>query len=109
MDDIEVLGMIIQVLLVIAASCVTLFPVLYSFYPWKTTKLGRILMFQGIAFAWSLDLTVLFQFWLPDSILLLFWIQAVSFAMIALATSLLTWKMWVLNRRRRAGDPTANH
>lgn len=91
--DVQVLTVWIQLCLLLAAFFATLFPVLYSFAPWWSTRLGRALMLQGIAFALALDLTLLFSFWVPEDILVLFWVNAIVFTLIAFATGYLTWKM----------------
>jgi hypothetical protein len=36
-----------------------------------------------------LDVTVLFQFWQPEDILIYFWVEAITFALIAVSTGLL--------------------
>lgn len=95
--DIETLTRIVQVCLFIAAFCSTSFPLLYSFFPWRSTKLGRLLMLQSVSFALALDCTLLFQFWFPEDILIIFWINALVFILIAVATASLTWMMWTTN------------
>lgn len=99
--DIVVLTHVLQVCLVIAAMFTTSFPVVYAFFPWRSTRLGKILMGQGVSFALTLDLTVLFQFWEPSNILVLFWVEAFGFALIAVSTGALTWMMLRVNSRRR--------
>lgn len=99
-EDIEVLTKIIQICLYVAAFFVTAFPVLYAFSPWYSTKLGRLLMLQAIAFASAVDLTALFQFWQPKSVLVYFWIETLTFIFIAIASGLLTWGLWRTNHSK---------
>lgn len=47
-------------------------------------------MMQSIAFAAAIDVTVIFQYWEPRSILLQFWIEVIIFSLIALASAALT-------------------
>ena len=91
--DIHLLTLWIQGCLILAAISTTAFPVLYAFAPWWSTRLGRGLMIQGIAFALAIDLTLLFTFWETDNILLLFWVNAVVLTLLAFASGYLTWKM----------------
>lgn len=91
--DIETLTQWLIGMLVIASICATAFPILYLFAPWYKTRLGRALMIQGWAFALALDVTLLFQFWQPKNIMVLFWVNAFVFTLIAFATGYLTWKM----------------
>lgn len=95
--DIETLTKLIQICLVIAAFCASSFPVLYAFFPWRSTMLGRLLMLQSISFAVALDLTLLFQFWFPKDILVIFWVNALVFLLIAVATAALTVMLWMTN------------
>lgn len=100
-DDIELLTKWLQGCLILAAIFTTLFPVLYSFFPWTSTLLGKLLMFQGISFALAVDTTLLFQFWVPSHIMVIFWINAIVYTMLAASTALMSWKLWQLDRRRR--------
>lgn len=90
----------IQTCLAVAAFFTTLFPVLYMFSPWYKTKLGRVLMLQAVAFALAVDLTLLFQFWTPDNIYVVLWLNVFVFTLIAVATGLLTWGMWRINHNK---------
>ena len=95
--DIEVLEMIIVIDVVIAAFFTTAFPILYLFSEWNKSKLGKILMLQGVAFALAVDLTLLFAFWTPKDILVQFWVSAFVFTFIAFATGALCWMLWRTN------------
>ena len=58
-------------------------------------------MLQAVAFALAIDLTLLFHFWTPSSILLILWINALVFTMVASSTFALTVMMWKANRKNR--------
>lgn len=83
--DIETLTHVLEIVLTIAAIFATAFPVIYMFFPWYSTWLGRFVMLHAISLALALDMTVLFQHWTPKDILVYFWIQLVIFGMIAVA------------------------
>lgn len=102
--DIGVLTRWIQACMIIAAFFTTAFPFLYAFFPWRSTRLGRVLMLQGIAFATVLDMTVLFQFWEPSNVFVIFWVEALGFAFIACTTGWFSWLMVLANRKRRRND-----
>jgi hypothetical protein len=95
--DIETLRMITRIVLVIAAIGSTSFPVVYAFSPWRTRAVGRVLMLLGVSLALAVDLTVLFIFWTPSSIMLRFWINILILSAIAISTFSVTWTMWRLN------------
>lgn len=100
--DVEVLQQWILICVGFAALNTTFFPVLYLFSEWNESKLGRILMLQGVAFALAIDLTFLFAFWRPEDILVLFWINAAAFTLVAVATGLLTWMLWRTNHSKHS-------
>lgn len=83
--DPEVLENILKIALIIAAVFATIFPILYSFSPWFSTPLGRVLMLHGISLALALDVTVLFFYWQPKDILVIFWVEIIVFSLIAIA------------------------
>lgn len=99
--DIDVLTQWIRVVLWISAICTTSLPMLYAFYPWRSTRLGRLFMLMAFSFATAIDLTLLFQYWMPKNILVVFWVDAIVFSLIAISTSLMTWKIWYLNHEHR--------
>lgn len=99
--DIETLTQIIKWALYVTAFFTTAFPVLYAFSPWWSSTLGRLLMFMTVSFAMIVDVTVLFQFWQPTDILIIFWVQVVCFALVAISTALLTILMVRMNYYRR--------
>lgn len=101
--DIEVLRAWLLVMAVIAAAGATAVPILYSFLPWTRHQIGPPFMLQAVALAGALDMTVLFAFWRPDDILVVFWAQALVFTAIAVSTSTLVWvtiRMRYQNRKR---------
>lgn len=77
----------------IAAVCATLFPIIYAFSPWFSTVLGRVLMLQSVSFALALDVTLLFAYWHPDDILIIFWTDVMVFTLIAISTVALTFML----------------
>lgn len=99
--DIHTLTEWLRCVLIIAAVCTTAFPVLYSFANWTSTALGKIVMAHSIAFALAMDVTVLFQYWHPNDILAVFWVEALMFTFIAIATTALTYMLWLYNYRKR--------
>jgi hypothetical protein len=103
--DVDVLKNWIQACLVLAAIFTTAFPILYLFSPWYSTKLGRLLMLQAVAFAIAIDCTLLFQFWFPSNILVIFWINAIVFFLIAISTGALTLMLWRTNHNKRPPHP----
>lgn len=54
------------VLLLWVSVVTTLFPVLYAFTPWYRSVLGRIMMANGIAFAFTVDMTLVFNFFATE-------------------------------------------
>lgn len=98
--DIHTLLHWLRVVLIVAAICATLFPILYLFSHWWSTMLGRLLMLQGVAFALALDVTCLFTYWRPTDILVEFWIDVIVFTLIAVATASLTVMMIRANYKK---------
>lgn len=95
----ELLSMWILACIIIAAIGTTTVPILYSCFPWRTRRLGRMFMLQALSFAAAIDLTALFSFWTPKSILVLFWVNAIVFTGIAISTSALAWVMWEIKKK----------
>lgn len=91
----------IRVGLWVAAICTTSFPLLYLFSPWYGSKIGRALMLQGIAFAVTVDITLLFQYWETENLMLIFAINLFAISFIATASAALTVMLWVSNYKRR--------
>lgn len=89
----------LHIFLITAAVCTTLFPLLWAFSPWYRTLVGRLLMLQSIALALAIDVTTYYQFVeiKPDDIMFIFWLNAVVFGLIALASVLLTVTMIRMN------------
>ena len=89
--DIEVLRAWLLVVVIVAAVGATAVPILYSFLPWRKHRIGPPFMLQAVAFAGALDLSVLFAFWRPKDVLIIFWVQALVFTAIAISTTTLVW------------------
>lgn len=99
--DINVLRAWLLAVVFIAAVGANSFPIIYSFFPWRSHLIGRLLMLQGVAFAAAIDMTVLFAFWTPEDILVIFWVQGLVFTGIAWSTISLTWGMWRMNHPKK--------
>lgn len=101
--DIEELRQWTQFFLLVASICTTAFPIIWAFSRWWTTLVGRLLMFQAVAFSFAIDMTLFFQYWEPgqDDIMKLFWLNAFVFGLIAISTMLLTVTMVRMNYLRR--------
>jgi hypothetical protein len=76
----------LRVFLIAAVVFADLFVVLYAFSPWYRSAVGRLLMLQSISLALALDITLVFHFWPPHSIMVAFWIELFEFLLIALAS-----------------------
>jgi hypothetical protein len=85
---------------IVAALCTTAFPILYAFFPWRSTLLGKMLMLQAVAFALAMDGTVIFNLWMP-SLNVGVVIEVIVFGLIAISTAALTALMWKANRSNR--------
>lgn len=92
-SDVHVLRAWIMVALTAAAFFTTAFPLVYSFSPWYKSALGRSLMLQGVALAAAIDLTLIYQFKRPSSVIVYFWMNAIVLSLVAFASALLTWKV----------------
>lgn len=91
--DVNVLRLWLLVVVVIAAIMATVVPILYSRFLWRTYKIGRVFMYEAISLAAALDMTVLFQFWRPD-ILVIFWFDTIIFTALAVSISMAAFIMW---------------
>lgn len=111
MQDTEALEQWILICLIVASVCTTMFPLIWAFSRWWSTLLGRLLMLQAIAFSVAIDLTLFFQFWepTPDDIMLIFWLNAIVFGLIAISTLLLTLTMVRMNYIRRKRKKEASN
>lgn len=98
--DLELLMLWLRIATVICAVAVTSFPVLYAFKPWKQNVSGRLLMFQGVAFATAIDVSAILSFWRPSNVLIWFWADLFILILITVAVSALTWWMWQTNSPR---------
>lgn len=100
-DDIEVLRAWIRFVVVYTAIGATSFPIIYSFSPWRSRPLGRVIMLLGISLAAAIDLTLLFSFWSTRSIYVTFWVNIFVLNAIFISTSLLSWMVWRINYTRK--------
>lgn len=100
--DPETLKETLKYILFVAAFFATAFPVMYAFSPWYKSALGKVLMLHGFALAFALDVTLLFYFWQPKDILIVFWIEVVIFALIALANFMICLLLWRNNYSKRS-------
>lgn len=105
--DVETLQMILKYSLYVAAFFATLFPILYSFSRWNESGLGRILMIHGITLALALDVTVLFFFWTPNDILIVFWTELIAFSLIGVASILMCFYLVRFNYLKRRTNESA--
>lgn len=102
--NIHVLTEWIRIVAIVTAVCTTSVPVLYSRFPWRTRRIGQMFMLQAIAFAAAMDMTVLFSYWHPKDILIIFWVDAVVLSAIAVSSAafaILIWRYIRQNRKAR--------
>lgn len=106
--DLETLMHWLKGFLIVAAICTTLFPLVWAFSPWWSTAVGRLVMLQSVAFALAIDATLYFQVVEidMDHILTIFWVQAVIFGLIALASVSLTYTVIRMNYFSRKEERT---
>lgn len=95
--DIDTLTNWLRWVLGFAAFFTTAFPALWLFSKWNDTPTGILLMFQTATFALVLDVTMLFQFWHPGDILVIFWANAILFSLVAASSACLTGLLWKHN------------
>lgn len=101
--DLESLQHWLLIFLWVASVCTTVFPLIWAFSRWWSTLVGRLLMLQSVALALAVDLTLVFQYIEvgPDDLLMIFWLNAIVFGLIAVASVLLTVTMIYMNYFRR--------
>lgn len=99
--DVELLRLWLRIAVVVASIGATSFPLVYAFSPWRRSPLGRVMMLLGVSLAFAMDLTVLFMFWRPANILVMFWVNAIIISGIAVSTFSLTWLVWRMNYSKR--------
>lgn len=98
--DITVLRTWILIVAIIAALGTNAVPIIYFLTPWRQRVLGRLFMFQSLAFATAMNLSVIFTVWRPEDILVIFWVNAIVLTTIAMTTSALAWMIWQLKRTK---------
>lgn len=99
-NDPATLTAYIRICLWVAALCATAFPLLYLFSPWHGSKIGRVVMLQGIAFSLAIDRALLFQYWVPSDNMVRFWINAFVLSLITVASASLTGVLWATNYKQ---------
>ena len=90
----EALRLLLHIHLWIVAICTTAFPLVWAFSSrWWSTLLGRLVMLQGVALAFLVDLTLFFKHVdvARGEILFAFWPTIIVYSMLASASVLLTW------------------
>jgi hypothetical protein len=109
--DIVILEHILKLFLDISAFFTTLFVVMYWFSPWFKSHLGRAIMLQAISLALALDMTVLFQYWQPEDILVSFWIQVLIFGLISVGAIYKCVVLWQANYKgeEEQSDSSGKH
>jgi hypothetical protein len=85
--NLHVLIQWIRIVALVTATCTTAVPVIYSTFPWRTRRLGKLFMAQAVSFAAAMDLTAVFSYWHPKNILLVFWIDAVVLTLVSVSTA----------------------
>lgn len=103
--DIDTLTHWTNIFIWIAAICATSFPILYMFSPWYKTQIGKVMMLQSAAFALAIDVTLLSRYWRPKDVVILFWMNAVVFGLLAFATASMTYLLWQSNYVRLHRKP----
>lgn len=101
--DLGVMIRLIEIVGTVAALCATSVPIAYAFTKWNHSILGRLFMFQAVAFALAMDCTVIFSLWQPENLTLVFWINILIYAAIAAATAGLTYKIFKYNYKKQKG------
>jgi hypothetical protein len=87
---------ILLTVMVIAGACTTAFPLLYSRFPWRRTKVGRALMIKASSTAFAVDVTILMNFIRP-SVEIRVGVYAFCFSAIAASSLYLTMVMLKTN------------
>lgn len=100
--DMELVVILGRLFLIIATISVTSFPVLYAFSPWYRAPLGRAVMLQAVTLAFAIWLKFVLTFFLAEGPRgLLLWTNVIVLAMIAIATSALTYLLWHIRRNAK--------
>lgn len=89
----------------IAAICVSTFPLLYLFSPWYRSQLGRSLMLQSFSVALALDISVVYQYWAFTTNLQTILIVNIGvLVFISLASLYLTTMLFIYNFKSHKGN-----
>lgn len=96
--DVQVALQVRTIFLVVAAICVTIFPLLYLRSPWYKSNLGRALMIQSVSVAFAIDISTVFHFWkFTADLFTLLIINIVMFGFIAGSSLFLTIMLFYYN------------
>lgn len=99
MYDIDDMVLVGRLFLILAAITTTLYPILYSFLPWYRSRLGRAVMLKAVAFCLTIWLKFVLTFFLNDNTReLLRWVNAGVLIVIGVATSTMTYEMYIIQR-----------
>lgn len=96
----------VKFFLVAAAIPTTAFPILYALTAWSKSWLGRALMFQAVAFAFAVDINLVFRLYKFESVEFRYWLGILAYALISLGTAALTWTMIRYNFRQDPNKET---
>ena len=100
-ENLDVLLFWYRVVLVICSITTTAVPILYALTPWRTRLFGKLFMAQAIYFAVAIDVSTIFAFWKPKSILIVFWVNISFMGAIAISTSAIALTIFVIPFRVR--------
>lgn len=84
--SIHELLMWIRVGTVIASICTTAIPILYGFFPWRSSLWGKLFMLESVSFAIAMDTTTFFAFFRPKNLFIVYLIDAGFVTLIAVST-----------------------
>lgn len=98
--DIETLRAYLRVIVVVVAVCATSLPLVYSLSHWRARPLGKLIMWLAVTLAMAVDFVVLSMVWVPEDILIVFWIRAIILTMIGGSTASLAFYIWRVNHIR---------
>lgn len=101
--DVETLRMYMRGALIFAAIGCTAWPVLYSFSPWRSRPIGKLLMLQAVVIAAVFDISVIFSFWAPQSISLIFWTNMILLLGIGITMWIQTISVAVMQYSKNRG------
>ena len=105
-ENLEEVRQITMVFLSVAAVSSTVFTVLWAFWPWYSTSMGRIFMLQSVSLSLALDLTLFFRFYFPvDHLYVILFVNFFVFGGLATSTLLMMLVMLRKNVKKRRKEP----